>query len=66
VSFLNPGSGIWDGKKSRSVSGKNIPDHISESLEPIVGLKILKSFDTDPGYGIFLTHDPGRKNSDPG
>jgi hypothetical protein len=31
--FLTPGSGI--GKKSRSGSGMNIPDHISESLETI-------------------------------
>jgi hypothetical protein len=37
----------------------NIPDHISESLETIFGLKILKFFDADPGFGIFLTLDPG-------
>ncbi len=30
----------------------NIPDHISESLEPIFGLKIFKFFDADPGSGI--------------
>jgi hypothetical protein len=30
----------------------NIPDHISESIETIVGLKILKFFDTDPGSGM--------------
>jgi hypothetical protein len=47
------------GKKSRSRSGMNIPDHISESLETIFGVKILKSFDADPG--IFLTLDPGWK-----
>jgi hypothetical protein len=58
------------GKKSRSGSGMNIPDHISESLETIFGLKILKFFDgdPDPGSGIFLTLDPDPewKNSDPG
>jgi hypothetical protein len=47
----------------------NIPDHISESLETIfLKLKILKFFDADPdpGSGIFLTLDPGWKNSDLG
>jgi hypothetical protein len=34
---LDPGSGM--GKKSRSGSGMNIPDHISESLETIFGVK---------------------------
>ncbi len=42
-------------------SGKNIPDHISQSLETFFGLKIFKFFDTDanPGSGIFSTLDPG-------
>jgi hypothetical protein len=55
------------GKKSRSRSGVNIPDHISESLKTIFGLKILKFFNADPypGSGIFLTLNPGWKNSDP-
>jgi hypothetical protein len=46
----------------------NIPDHISESWKQFFGLKILKFFDADPdpGSGIFLTPDPGWKNSDPG
>jgi hypothetical protein len=35
--FLTPGSGIGMGKKSRSGSGMNIPDHISEILETIFG-----------------------------
>ncbi len=35
------------------------PDHVSESLEIIFGLKILKFFDADPGFGIFLALDPG-------
>jgi hypothetical protein len=40
--FLTTGSGM--GKKSRSGSGMNIPDHISEILEAIfwVKIKILK------------------------
>jgi hypothetical protein len=28
------------------------PDHISESLETIFWVKILKFFDADPGFGI--------------
>jgi hypothetical protein len=51
-------------KKSRSGSGINIPDHISESLETIFKVKILEFFDPDPGSGIFLTMDLGWKNSD--
>jgi hypothetical protein len=43
------------GKKSRSGSGMNILDHISESLETIFWVKILKFFDVDadpdPGSG---------------
>jgi hypothetical protein len=46
--FMTPGSGI--GKKSESPgSGINNPDHISESLETIFWVKILKFFDVDPG-----------------
>jgi hypothetical protein len=45
------------GKKSRSGIGMNIPYHISESLETIFGLKILKLFVADPE--TFLTMDPG-------
>jgi hypothetical protein len=48
-----------------SGSGMNILDHISESLETIFWVKIvkiLKFFDADPG--IFLTRDG--KNWDPG
>jgi hypothetical protein len=43
----------------------NIPDHISESLETVFLVKILKFFDSDPdpGSGIFLTLD---LDSDPG
>jgi hypothetical protein len=44
----------------------NIPDNFSESLEPVIGLRKHKFFDADPGSEIFLTLDPGWKNSDPG
>jgi hypothetical protein len=37
------------GKKSGSGSGMNNPDHISESLEIICWVKILKFFDVVPG-----------------
>jgi hypothetical protein len=37
------------GKKSGS--GMNNPDPISESLETIFGVIMLKFFDGDPGYG---------------
>jgi hypothetical protein len=35
------------------------PDHFSESLVTIFWVKIPKFFDADPGFGIFLTLDPG-------
>jgi hypothetical protein len=44
------------GKKSGSGSGMNDPDHISESLETIFCVKILKFFYANPGW----------KNSDTG
>ncbi len=48
----------------RSGSGDEYTGSVSESLETIFGLKILKFFDADPGSGIFDL-DPGWKNSDP-
>jgi hypothetical protein len=39
-------------KKSESGSGMNNPDHISQSLETIFWVKILKFFDEDPGSGM--------------
>jgi hypothetical protein len=41
----------------------NISDHISENLETIFWVKILKFLDADPDPdpGIFLTRDPGWK-----
>jgi hypothetical protein len=45
----------------------NNPDHISNSLEIVFWVKILKFFDGDPGSGIRdgKNSDPGWKNSDP-
>ena len=55
--LLTPGSGM--GTKSKSGSGMNIPEYISESLETLFGVKILWSgsgirnlLDLDPGSGI--------------
>jgi hypothetical protein len=47
------------GEKSRSGSGMNFSDQISESLKTIFCVKILKFFyaDADPDPGIFLTLD---------
>jgi hypothetical protein len=50
---------------TKSGSGMINPDPISESLETIFWVNIL-FFDPNPGAGIFLTLDPGLKNSDPG
>jgi hypothetical protein len=41
----------------------NIPDHISESLETIFWVKLLKFFDAAPGW---KNSDPELKKSDPG
>jgi hypothetical protein len=40
------------GKKSGSGFGMNNLDHISESLETIFGVNILKFFGADPGSGM--------------
>ncbi len=66
VPFLTPGSGM--GKKSGSGSVLDNPDHISESLETIFGVKILQFSDVDPGSGMgkIRIGDPGWKNSYPG
>jgi hypothetical protein len=50
VADPDPGSGM--GKKSGFGSGMSNPDHISESLETIFWVKILKFFDADPGSGL--------------
>jgi hypothetical protein len=44
----------------------NNPDHISESLETIFWVKILKFFDADPGRKKFGSGIQDGKNSDPG
>jgi hypothetical protein len=42
------------GKKSRSGSEMNIPDHISECLETIFWVKMFKFFDEDADPDIFF------------
>jgi hypothetical protein len=42
----------------------NNPDHISQSLEIIFGVKTIKFFDADPGWKKLGIRDG--KNSDPG
>jgi hypothetical protein len=44
----------------------NNPDHISESLETIFWVKILKFFDANPGSGMEKIRIQDGKNSDPG
>jgi hypothetical protein len=61
---LDLGSGM--GKKLGSGSGMNNPDHISESLETIFWVKILKFFDADPGSGMEKIRIRDGRNSDPG
>jgi hypothetical protein len=58
--FLTPGSGM--GIKSGSGSGMNNPDHISESLETIFWVKILKFLDADPSTGMGKIRIPVWKN----
>jgi hypothetical protein len=48
--FLTPGSGM--GKKSGSGFCMNNAAHISESIETIFWVKILKFFDADSGSGM--------------
>ncbi len=58
--FLTPGRGrVQNQDPDPSGSVTNIPDLISESLETIFWVKIIKFFDADPG--IFVTLDPGQK-----
>jgi hypothetical protein len=54
VADPDPGSGAF----LTAGSGMNKPDHISEGLETIFWLKILKFFDADPGSEM---RDPGWK-----
>jgi hypothetical protein len=57
--FLSPGSG--SGKKSRSGSRINIPDHISESFETVFWLKILKILLRGSGIWDGKKSDPGSR-----
>jgi hypothetical protein len=56
------------GKKSGYGSGMNNPDHISENLETIFWVKVIKFFDADPESGMekFGSGITDGKNSDPG
>ncbi len=52
--FLTPISVIRDGKKKFGPGmNMNIPDHFSESLETVFGLKMLTFFDENPDPGSF-------------
>jgi hypothetical protein len=44
----------------------NNPDHISESLETILWVKILKFFDADPGWKKFGSGMENIRIRDPG
>jgi hypothetical protein len=48
----------------KSGSGLTSPDRISESLETIFWVKILKFFDADPGFGMGNICILNEKNSD--
>jgi hypothetical protein len=51
------------GKKSGSGSGMNKPDHISESLDTIFWVKLLKFFDDpDPRSGNLFDPGSGMEN----
>jgi hypothetical protein len=52
VADLDPGSGAILIFFTHPGSGMNTPDHISESLEIMFWVKILKFFDADPGSWI--------------
>jgi hypothetical protein len=54
------------GRKSGSGSGMNSPDHISESLETIFWVKILKFFGADPGWEKFGSGMENIRIRDPG
>ncbi len=61
--FLTPGSGM--GKILIKIRIRD--EHPGFELRNnFFRLKKLKFFDADPGSEIFLTLDPGWKNSDPG
>jgi hypothetical protein len=47
-------------------SGMNNPDHISERLEKIFGVKVLKFFDAEPGWKKFKSGMGKIRIRDPG
>jgi hypothetical protein len=53
-------------KKSRSGSGMNVPDHISESLQTIFWDKKTEILLCGSRSGIFLIGDPGWKKFESG
>jgi hypothetical protein len=53
------------GKNPDRGSGMNIPDHFSESLEKVLGVKNTQTYFDAVRDRIFLALDPGWKNSDP-
>ncbi len=55
--FLTPGSRM--GKKSGFMIGDEHPRSFSESLGTVLGLRMLKFFDADPGSEIVLILDRG-------
>jgi hypothetical protein len=66
--LLTSGSGIRNGQKLGSGSGMNNPNHISESLETVFGLKYLNSLMRirDLGWKKFESGICEGKNSHPG
>jgi hypothetical protein len=70
--FLTPGSGIRDGRKSASGSGIRDEQPGSYFLElrnhffAFFGVKILKFFDEDPGWGQFGSGMEKSRIRDPG
>jgi hypothetical protein len=70
--ILTPGSGIRDGRKSASGSGIRDEQPGSYFLElrnhffAFFGVKILKFFDEDPGWGQFGSGMEKSRIRDPG
>jgi hypothetical protein len=52
ISVADPDPGWVKNQDPGSGSGMNNPDRISESLETIFWVKILKFFDADPEFGM--------------
>jgi hypothetical protein len=76
ICIWDPGSGAFysrdkgcgtEEKSEYGIRDENPESFFQELIRKSLGLKILKFFDedSDPGSGIYLTLDPGWKNSDP-